>query len=47
MRRWSQTFNTLGEAQAYATSTANSEEATNLLLAGHSIRYGVEPVQVN
>lgn len=44
VRRYSQTFNTLGEAQSYAATTANSSEVTDLLLSGHSIRYGVEPV---
>lgn len=44
VRRYSQTFNTLGEAQNYAATTANSSEVTDLLLSGHSIRYGVEPV---
>ncbi len=44
MRRYSQTFNTLGEAQNYAAITANSSEVTDLLLSGHSIRYGVEAV---
>ncbi|ATZ02169.1 hypothetical protein [Lactococcus lactis] len=43
-RRYSQTFSTLGEAQNYAATTANSSEVTDLLLSGHSIRYGVEPV---
>ncbi|MET4548770.1 hypothetical protein [Lactococcus lactis] len=44
VRKYSQTFNTLGEAQNYAAATANSSEVTDLLLSGHSIRYGVEPV---
>ena len=44
VKRYSQTFNTLGEAQSYAATTANSSEVTDLLLSGHSIRYGVEPV---
>lgn len=44
VRRYSQIFNTLGEAQSYAATTANSSEVTDLLLSGHSIRYGVEPV---
>jgi peptidoglycan DL-endopeptidase CwlO len=43
VRRYSQTFNTLGEAQSYADSVKNSQEVVNLLLDGHSIRYGVEP----
>ncbi|QDK70734.1 hypothetical protein [Lactococcus protaetiae] len=47
VRRYSQTFNTLREAEAYADSVKDSQEVVDLLLAGHSIRYGVEPVQVN
>ncbi|MCT3086994.1 hypothetical protein EFN80_04025 [Lactococcus lactis] len=43
VRRYSQTFNTLGEAQRYADSVKNSQEVVNLLLDGHSIRYGAEP----
>lgn len=43
VRRYSQTFNTLGEAQSYADSVKNSQEVVNLLLDGHSIRYGAEP----
>ncbi|HAI27831.1 MAG TPA: hypothetical protein DCM20_09710 [Lactococcus lactis] len=43
VRRYSQTFNTLAEAQSYADSVKNSQEVVNLLLDGHSIRYGAEP----
>ncbi|MDG4955999.1 hypothetical protein [Lactococcus lactis] len=46
VRTYSQTFNTIAEAQNYSASTANSSAVTELLLAGHSIRYGVEPVEV-
>ncbi|WP_162930879.1 hypothetical protein [Lactococcus allomyrinae] len=46
MRRWSQTFNTLGEAQAYVDATVNSQAVIDLGF-DHSIRYGVTPVQVN
>lgn len=46
VRTYSQTFDTIAEAQNYSVSTANSSEVTELLLAGHSIRYGVEPVEV-
>ncbi|MFC6807673.1 hypothetical protein ACFQEP_02620 [Lactococcus lactis subsp. hordniae] len=46
VRKYSQTFDTIAEAQNYSASTANSSEVTELLLAGHSIRYGVEPVEV-
>lgn len=43
VRRYSQTFNTLGEAQSYVDSTVNSSEVINLGY-DHSIRYGVEPL---
>ena len=43
VRRYSQTFNTLGEAQSYVDATVNSAEVINLGFE-HSIRYGVEPV---
>ncbi|KSU01806.1 hypothetical protein KF282_2510 [Lactococcus lactis subsp. lactis] len=46
VRKYSQTFDTIAEAQNYSASTANSSEVAELLLAGHSIRYGVEPVEV-
>ncbi|MDR2058987.1 MAG: hypothetical protein LBP66_02460 [Lactococcus lactis] len=42
VRRYSQTFNTLGEAQSYVDATVNSAEVINLGFE-HSIRYGVEP----
>ncbi|MCI1072175.1 hypothetical protein [Lactococcus lactis] len=42
VRRYSQTFNTLGEAQSYVDTTVNSAEVINLGFE-HSIRYGVEP----
>ncbi len=42
VRRYSQTFNTLGEAQSYVDATVNSAEVINLGFQ-HSIRYGVEP----
>lgn len=42
VRRYSQTFNTLGEAQNYVDATVNSAEVINLGFE-HSIRYGVEP----
>lgn len=42
VRRYSQTFNTLGEAQSYVDATVNSTEVINLGFE-HSIRYGVEP----
>ncbi|BDH83324.1 hypothetical protein [Lactococcus lactis] len=42
VRRYSQTFNALGEAQSYVDATVNSAEVINLGFE-HSIRYGVEP----
>lgn len=42
VRRYSQTFNTLGEAQSYVDAEVNSAEIINLGFE-HSIRYGVEP----
>ena len=42
VRRYSQTFNNLGEAQSYVDATVNSAEVINLGFE-HSIRYGVEP----
>ncbi|WP_270249854.1 hypothetical protein [Lactococcus lactis] len=42
VRRYSQTFNTLGEAQSYVDATVNSAEVIKLGFE-HSIRYGVEP----
>ena len=42
VRRYSQTFNTLGEAQSYVDATVNSAEVIYLGFE-HSIRYGVEP----
>lgn len=42
VRRYSQTFNTLGEAQSYVDATVNSAEVINLGFE-HSIRYGIEP----
>lgn len=42
MRRYSQTFNTLCEAQSYVDATVNSAEVIKLGFE-HSIRYGVEP----
>lgn len=42
VRRYFQTFNTLGETQSYVDATVNSAEVINLGFE-HSIRYGVEP----
>lgn len=46
VRKYSQTFGTITEAQGYVDSTVNSPEVVNLGF-DHSIRYGMEPVQVN
>ena len=42
MRRYSQTFSTLGEAQSYVDATVHSAEVINLGFE-HSIRYDVDP----
>lgn len=44
VRKYKKICNSLKEAQDYAVNTANSSAVNELLLAGHSIRYGVEPV---
>lgn len=46
VRKYSQTFGTIAEAQGYVDSTVNSPEVVNLGF-DHSIRYGMEPIQVN
>ncbi|KZK37553.1 Cell wall surface anchor family protein [Lactococcus cremoris] len=44
VRKYQKTFDTLKEANEWGDKTKDSQEVVNLLLAGHSIRYGVYPI---
>lgn len=44
VRKYQKTFDTIKEADDWAVKTANSKEVVDLLLAGHSIRYGMQPI---
>lgn len=44
--KYSQNFDTDAQATAYASGVYNSKEVEDLMFAGHSISWGVRPVQV-
>lgn len=44
--KYSQNFDTAGEAQQYASAIYHGDEMLNLMFDGHSISWGVRPVQV-